>query len=505
MNNSKMHTNQSAMRTNPSASVSPSLGTRMSACTRQKIASASPLQGKVLVTLPPSVSSMTRSATRKSARNTKNTLRDIESPAVQPPKKGKKGSKTLCAIHEDADTLLESLDQPKLPPLLWKSPPEDMGLVLNQVIEQSNHGVNSEVKGAASTLAYSLAYRGDCEGIAGAALTLVYSLAYRGSEEVTGAASTMRYSLAYSSGSTSARKQKDLGGSDDEHKEKGKEEGDDYQPDKHIDLWGLETKSNEKSDDQKNDDYQPGGMNSLDGLVNSADDDEDIILVGIDIDSENKLQSSFHKDTHHNKTLILGRPQPPDLSNYPESQHSAALKYYKSKRKLYANKERAKVAQSVAHPVAVYTGRNSDQLHPMTEVVSHQLVEKQTLMSKEIVQLCIAKEVNLQGIATKINRSDNTHCTDVEVNFYVRATFSAVVGWIVHTAVCRDRDNILQIPPKDCVDPINQQTKCTPRTPLKSRMIVPIILTRCCIGQSWYQLSVIEGTLETIRQQLFTH
>ena len=466
MNNSKMHTNQSAMRTNPSASVSPSLGTRMSACTRQKIASASPLQGKVLVTLPPSVSSMTRSATRKSARNTKNTLRDIESPAVQPPKKGKKGSKTLCAIHEDADTLLESLDQPKLPPLLWKSPPEDMGLVLNQVIEQSNHGVNSEV---------------------------------------TGAASTMRYSLAYSSGSTSARKQKDLGGSDDEHKEKGKEEGDDYQPDKHIDLWGLETKSNEKSDDQKSDDYQPGGMNSLDGLVNSADDDEDIILVGIDIDSEDKLQSSFHKDTHHNKTLILGRPQPPDLSNYPESQHSAALKYYKSKRKLYANKERAKVAQSVAHPVAVYTGRNSDQLHPMTEVVSHQLVEKQTLMSKEIVQLCIAKEVNLQGIATKINRSDNTHCTDVEVNFYVRATFSAVVGWIVHTAVCRDRDNILQIPPKDCVDPINQQTKCTPRTPLKSRMIVPIILTRCCIGQSWYQLSVIEGTLETIRQQLFTH
>ncbi len=152
--------------------------------------------------------------------------------------------------------------------------------------------------------------------------------------------------------------------------------------------------SEERKSDFFDEDYQP------DGLVYS--DDKDMILVGIDQDSEDELQSFCSKDASRNKALIPGGPQPTDLSDYSKSQHAAGWKAYKRKRKAYIDKECrkcVKIAQSLGETVVkVYSGGNTNQLHSMTKVESHQFVEQQTFSLKDIVQLCIAEEANLRGI-----------------------------------------------------------------------------------------------------------
>ncbi len=58
----------------------------------------------------------------------------------------------------------------------------------------------------------------------------------------------------------------------------------------------------------------------LGGLIFSNDED---FLVDVDLESEDeRLRLSFPKDRTR-KTNILGGPQPPDLSNYPESECSS--------------------------------------------------------------------------------------------------------------------------------------------------------------------------------------
>jgi hypothetical protein len=115
-------------------------------------------------------------------------------------------------------------------------------------------------------------------------------------------------------------------------------------------------------------------------------DDEDIILVGIDPDSKDEFQSLFPKDFSCHKTLIPGGPQPPDLSDYSKSQHTAVWKLYKKKHKAYVDKECGKcvkIAQSFRDTGAkVYSGGNSHQLHPMTKVESHPLVQQQALIQR---------------------------------------------------------------------------------------------------------------------------
>jgi hypothetical protein len=88
-----------------------------------------------------------------------------------------------------------------------------------------------------------------------------------------------------------------------------------------------------KADCDEDDDYM------LDGLIFSDDDD-----FLIDIDSESKderLRSSFPKDRTR-KTIIPGGPQPPDLSNYPESERDSVWGKYVKARKKYADDERHK-------------------------------------------------------------------------------------------------------------------------------------------------------------------
>ena len=39
-------------------------------------------------------------------------------------------------------------------------------------------------------------------------------------------------------------------------------------------------------------------------------------------------------------------------------------------------------------------------------------------------------------------------------NFYINRTFSENVGWMAHSAICRNDDDILKIPPKDKIDQV---------------------------------------------------
>jgi hypothetical protein len=85
----------------------------------------------------------------------------------------------------------------------------------------------------------------------------------------------------------------------------------------------------------------------------------------------------------------------------------------------------------------------------MQEVDSHPLLAEHTFPGKDILHLRIAEEAMYCGIATRINRSDDTNFTVVGVNFYVRALFTTVSGWTANCVVCQEGGDLLFIPPKD--------------------------------------------------------
>ena len=84
----------------------------------------------------------------------------------------------------------------------------------------------------------------------------------------------------------------------------------------------------------------------------------------------------------------------------------------------------------------------------MNDVKSGPLLVGHSFSTKDILHLHVAEEANLQGIAMNICRSNDQNFTASGVDFYVRASFTEMVGWTVHSAVCREGDDVLQIPPK---------------------------------------------------------
>ena len=62
------------------------------------------------------------------------------------------------------------------------------------------------------------------------------------------------------------------------------------------------------------------------------------------------------------------------------------------------------------------------------------------------------------------------------IDFYVRAFFTDLVGWTVTAAVCHEDDDILKIPPNYCVTDLELRSGRSIGTPLKSKMLIPIIL-----------------------------
>ena len=122
------------------------------------------------------------------------------------------------------------------------------------------------------------------------------------------------------------------------------------------------------------------------------------------------------------------------------------------------------------------SGDQTKQLRQMSEVEKAQLSVGDIFRSKDVVVLRIAEEANLQGISTRVQRSNVMNLTVVGMNFYVHATVYENVGWCIHAAVCRESDDTLKIPPRDRVDlSVVASKKGYVRIPIKSKMIVPII------------------------------
>jgi sRNA-binding carbon storage regulator CsrA len=225
-----------------------------------------------------------------------------------------------------------------------------------------------------------------------------------------------------------------------------------------------------KADCNEDDDY------TLGGLIFSDDED---FLVDVDSESEDeRLRSSFPKDRSR-KTIIPGGPQPPDLSNYPESEHSSVMGKYVKARKKFVDDERhrrLKTQKSTTKGGGHLSGDQTEQLRPMAEVEKSRLSAGNIFRSKDVVKLRIAEEANLRGISTRVQRSDVMNLTVVGINFYVHATVYENVGWCIHAAVCRECDDVLKIPPRDKVDlSVLVAKKGYVRIPIKAKMIVPII------------------------------
>jgi hypothetical protein len=193
----------------------------------------------------------------------------------------------------------------------------------------------------------------------------------------------------------------------------------------------------------------------------------------------------FPRDKSKNKNYNIDGPQPPDLDKYPKKERVVVWDAYKKKRKAFTDQQRKNRANLACEGLKVsedvnpsdYKGCNLDRIRTMDKVEAHPLMANHTFSSRDIVYLRVAEEANLRSIVIKINRSDNQQFVASGIDFYVRALFTDGVGWLVTTAVCRDGDDILKIPPSHCVTiPLELQSGRSIGTPLKSKMLVPIIL-----------------------------
>jgi hypothetical protein len=122
--------------------------------------------------------------------------------------------------------------------------------------------------------------------------------------------------------------------------------------------------------------------------------------------------------------IIPGGPEPPDLSKYPESERDAVLAAYLVKRKAFTDRDChrcVKRSKSEALLSTTVSGAQIEQLHPMSKVETHYLLEGDTFKNKEVLQLHISKEANLRGISLRAHRSDLMNLIVVGINFYVHA------------------------------------------------------------------------------------
>jgi hypothetical protein len=168
-----------------------------------------------------------------------------------------------------------------------------------------------------------------------------------------------------------------------------------------------------------------------------------------------------------------------------ESEAKVLLQCYAKARKAYTDKQgiacvKSNKSQSKS---SFCSGNQNEQLCTMKEVERFCLIDNQTFKSKDVLQLRISEEANLRGITMIAIWSDHTNVTTIGLNFYVNATFSEKVGWTVCTAICREGDDILKIPPKDKYNTaIEKDRKHTLRMPIKSKYVVSII--KAAIGDN---------------------
>ncbi len=220
--------------------------------------------------------------------------------------------------------------------------------------------------------------------------------------------------------------------------------------------------------------YIPHGLEYL---------DNEVILVDIDLDVE-ELRSLFPRDKSR-KNSIPGGPQKPDVSMCTESKEKVLLQHYVKARKAYTDKQQTTCVKSDKSwsKSLSFTGEQNESLRTMNEVEKSGLIDNQPFKLKDVLQLRISEEANLRVINTITIQSDHTNVTVIGVYFYVNARFSEKVGWTVHTAICREGDDILKILPKDKYNAaIEKDRKHTLCTPIKSKYVVPFI--QAAVGDS---------------------
>jgi hypothetical protein len=240
-----------------------------------------------------------------------------------------------------------------------------------------------------------------------------------------------------------------------------------------------EEEINVSSEESKSDKSDESEYILPEGLAYS--DDDDVVLL--EIDSDDEAMKGFPRDTSKNKTYNRDGPQPPNLERYPEDDRQEVLDAYKKKRKAFNDqmrKKRAKLAREGVEGGGVnpsdFKGWNVERLRTMDEVETHPLKVGHTFSSRDILYLRVAEEANHRGIVIRVNRSDDQQFVASGIEFYVRATFADKCGWVVTAAVCREGGDILKIPPQYRVTEVDAKNRRAVTTPLKSRMIVPIIL-----------------------------
>ncbi len=198
----------------------------------------------------------------------------------------------------------------------------------------------------------------------------------------------------------------------------------------------------------------------------------------MDIDSEEEFRSSFPKNRNSSNLRVKGGDLRPDVSGLSEKEGAEVLDAWKIKRKAFTDKvHRTAIKADLEMRRFEFDirenalGNHNTQLRAMSVVNASQLSAGHVFQLKNTLLLWIVEEANLRRVKIKVMRSDDENLVVAGFHFYVYRRYSKKVGWSVVQACCREGDDLLMIPVK-CMNISESKL----RTPLRSKMIAPIIV-----------------------------
>ncbi len=169
-----------------------------------------------------------------------------------------------------------------------------------------------------------------------------------------------------------------------------------------------------------------------------------------------------------------GGPQYQDYSKMTASMAAIAKKEDCAKRKAWTDAQHMNrlKKKNTASPPSKSRGHVSDTLRPLEEVKRKHLVKGNVFPSREILWMRIVKEALLRGINVKASRVDWTNLTVYGYQFYASGTFKECYGWECNEAICREGDDLNNIPDKYFV----MDKIFTTKTPLALAWVIPTIM-----------------------------
>jgi hypothetical protein len=191
------------------------------------------------------------------------------------------------------------------------------------------------------------------------------------------------------------------------------------------------------------DDDDADGSNPTYRPPRGDDDSEDYANMSdldmSDNDYPTKKQSGRKRNTDINAPIV------PKKGTVPDEEYQRAVKI----RKAYTDSQRylrAKRNHSTVPDAGVcFTGERDEQLRLMAIVKANRLQKGHTFPNKDILILHIAEEANLRMKYTTTYRSDAFNCIVFGDRFFVGASFTPSIGWIVKIAAVREGDEGLNV------------------------------------------------------------